>query len=66
LIVTSNIKSDKMKAYIKDRQLSDGEKIDYKDYNEWITKKYQEFLKTVKEKQSIFSKDFIEYLRGEK
>lgn len=66
LIVTSNIKNERLKAYIKDRHLHDGEKIDYKDYNDWRTKKYREFLKTVKGKQSIFGRDFIEYLRCEK
>lgn len=66
LIVTSNIKNERLKAYIKDRHLQDGEKIDYKDYNDWRIKKYREFLKTVNIKQSIFSKDFIEFLRGEK
>ncbi|EFR42357.1 hypothetical protein [Dialister micraerophilus] len=66
MIVTSNIKNERLKAYIKDRHLQDGEKIDYKDYNDWRIKKYREFLKTVNIKQSIFSKDFIEFLRGEK
>jgi len=62
LIVTSNIKNERLRAYIKDRKLRNGDKIDYKDYNEWRTKKYREFLKTVNMKQSIFSKDFIEFL----
>ena len=62
LIVTSNIKNERLKAYIKDRHLQDGEKIDYKDYNDWRIKKYREFLRTVNIKQSIFSKDFIEFL----
>ena len=62
MIVTSNIKNERLRAYIKDRKLRNGDKIDYKDYNEWRTKKYREFLKTVNMKQSIFSKDFIEFL----
>lgn len=65
MIVKTNIKNERLKAYIKDRQLQDGEKIDYKDYNDWRTKKYREFLKTVNIKQSIFSKDFIEFLNSE-
>lgn len=65
MIVKKNIKNERLNAYIKDRQLQDGEKIDYKDYNDWRTKKYREFLKTVNIKQSIFSKDFIKFLNSE-
>lgn len=62
MIVTSNIKNERLKAYIRDKKLRNGDKIDYKDYNDWRTKKYREFLKTVNIRQSIFSKDFIEFL----
>ncbi len=65
MIVTSNIKNERLKAYIRDKKLRNGDKIDYKDYNDWRIKKYREFLRTVNMKQSIFSKDFIEFLKSE-